>query len=72
MVKSNLCSRREVQKNQDRKGSRPTCLFCHSQIVHAKLSQEQQEKWGDKTIMVPRLQGNQIYVKEKIMQCNQT
>jgi hypothetical protein len=45
----------------------PKCFFCHPQIVLAEVSQDKREKNGDKTIMVPRLQGK----KKKNVRRNQ-
>jgi hypothetical protein len=56
--KIKLVLKKRALELPEQKSSCPTYFFCHPQIVPAEVSQEQQEKYGDKTIMVPRLQAN--------------
>jgi hypothetical protein len=57
VVRSNLSSRREVQNYQDRKAVARRAFFVIPKYYLQKFLKTTQENNGDKTIMVPRLQG---------------
>jgi hypothetical protein len=57
----------------NQKSSRPTCFFCHPQMVPAEVSQDntKEKKIGIKQLWFLDYKAKK-HVREKPMQCNQT
>jgi hypothetical protein len=65
-----MSSMREGSELLRQKSIRPTCFFCHPQIVPAEVSQDNKEKYEHKTNMIPK---NAKHVNKYIIgktQCN--